>query len=70
MKKFVYPFAAITIIIASAFTVIQSQNWAIQDGYSVKFSSKDPSGEFGGLKGTISFDEKNLAAQNLMFHLT
>ncbi len=62
MKKFFYPFAAIAIIIASAFTVIQSQNWAIQDGYSVKFSSKDPSGEFGGLKGTISFDEKNLAA--------
>ena len=62
MKKLIYPFAAVMLIAASAFTFIRSQNWNIQDGYSVKFSSKDPSGEFSGMKGTINFDENNLAA--------
>lgn len=62
MKRLVYPLAAMLIIIASAFTVIKSQNWTVGDGYSVKFSSSDPSGEFTGLKATISFDENNLAA--------
>jgi len=60
MKKFIYPIAALALIIASAFTVIKSQDWKIGDGYSVKFAGGDPSGEFKGLKGTISFDPANL----------
>ncbi len=62
MKHMLYPVAALMIIVASAFTFIQSQNWKIADDYSVKFISDDPSGIFRGLKGTIAFDEKNLAA--------
>lgn len=62
MKKLIYPAASLIIIAASAFTIIKSQDWKVSEGYSVKFSSADPSGEFGGLKATISFDEKNLAA--------
>jgi polyisoprenoid-binding protein YceI len=61
MKKLSYPFAALTLIIASAFTFVSSQDWKIKDDYSVKFTSKDPSGEFKGLKGTINFDDKDLA---------
>src|SRR5438477_2600315 len=61
MKKFIYPLAAILIITASAFTVIQSQDWNITDNYSVKFDGGDPSGEFKGLKGQISFDPNDLA---------
>lgn len=60
MKKLLYPFAAIAIIIVSAFTVIKSQDWKIADNYSIKFDGGDPSGEFGGLKGTISFDPNDL----------
>lgn len=56
-----YPFAAIAIIIVSAFTVIKSQDWKIADNYSIKFDGGDPSGEFSGLKGTISFDPNDLA---------
>ena len=55
-----YPFAAIAIIIASAFTVIKSQDWKISDNYSIKFDGGDPSGEFSGLKGDISFDPNDL----------
>lgn len=62
MKKQPYLLAAVAVILASAFTFIQSQNWKIAEGYSVKFDGGDPSGEFTGLKGTLQFDEKNLAA--------
>ena len=61
MKKQVYLLAALTLIVASAFTIMQSQNWKVAEGYSVKFEGGDPSGEFTGLKGTIQFDEKSLA---------
>ncbi len=62
MKRFIYPAAAFAIMIASAFTVIKSQDWKISEDYSVKFTSKDPSGIFRGLKGNVMFDDKNLAA--------
>jgi len=62
MKKIIYPVAAILLIAGSAFTFIQAQDWKIADNYSVKFESKDPSGEFKGLKGNIKFDAGNLAA--------
>ena len=62
MKKFIYPFAAFALLAASAFTVIKSQDWKISDNYSIKFDGGDPSGEFKGLKGTVSFDPNNLAS--------
>lgn len=62
MKKHIYLVATVILIIASAFTAYQAQEWKVADGYSVKFDGGDPTGEFTGLKGTILFDEKNLAA--------
>lgn len=61
MKRHAYLLATVALIAASAFTFIQSQDWKIAEGYSVKFDGGDPSGEFTGLKGTIQFDEKKLA---------
>src|SRR5882672_10018142 len=61
MKKQNYLLASVVLIIGSAFAFIQSQDWKIAEGYSVKFEAGDPSGEFTGLKGTIKFDEKSLA---------
>lgn len=60
MKKFIYPLAALALLGASAFTVIKSQDWKISDSYSIKFDGGDPSGEFKGLKGTVSFDPNDL----------
>ena len=62
MKKQTYLLATFALIFASAFTFIQSQEWKVAEGYSIKFDGGDPSGEFTGLKGTIQFDEKNLPA--------
>lgn len=61
MKKIIYPLAAVMILFASAFTFVQSQDWKIAGTASVKFDGGDPSGEFSGLKGSIKFDEKDLA---------
>ena len=60
MKKHFYAFAAILIFAASAFKAFQAIDWKISEDYSIKFDGGDPSGEFKGLKGTISFDPNNL----------
>lgn len=59
MKISIYPLAISTILILSAFSMVQTTKWKIEDGYSIKFSSKDPSGVFKDFKGEIIFDEKN-----------
>src|SRR5437016_13704713 len=61
MKKIMYPVAAFSILMASAFTAVKSIDWKIADNYSIKFDGGDPSGEFSGLKGSINFDPANLA---------
>ncbi len=62
MKRLFFPLAAVVVIAASAFTFFKSQNWNIGSNYAIKFTSSDPSGVFTGLKGTVSFDEKDLAS--------
>ncbi len=62
MKKLIYPFAAITIILGSAFTVFKTGEWKITENYFVKFTSGHPDGVFRGLKGDVRFDEKDLIA--------
>jgi polyisoprenoid-binding protein YceI len=61
MNKITYLIAICFLVIAS-FVHVHAQSWKIADGYSVKFDAGDPSGEFTELKGSIVFDEKNLAA--------
>ena len=62
MKKIIFPLAAVVLLLASAFTFKSAQTWKIADGYSVAFSSADPSGVFNDLKGSIAFDENGFAA--------
>lgn len=50
---------AATILLASAFTVIESVNWKIKEDYSVKFSGGKVNGTMKGLTATIIFDEAN-----------
>ncbi|HRI80265.1 MAG TPA: YceI family protein [Cyclobacteriaceae bacterium] len=55
-------FVVLAFILAASPAFVKAQSWKIGEGYSVKFEAGDPSGEFTGLKGTIVFDEKNLAS--------
>ena len=61
MKHLLAPLSFAALIGLSAFTAINSTNWTVADGYSVKFTSKDPSGVFEEMKGTVVFDEKDLS---------
>jgi polyisoprenoid-binding protein YceI len=62
MKKLQLIAAVSALFITSAFTAVTSVNWKISDGYSIKFTSKDPSGVFTKLTGNIAFDEHDLSA--------
>jgi polyisoprenoid-binding protein YceI len=61
MKKFIYPMLAGLLLLTSAFMSTSTQEWKIASNYSIKFISKDPSGIFKVFKGTIKYDEKDLA---------
>ena len=65
MKRIIYPVTSLVLIVASAFTVISSQDWKIASNASIKFDGGDPSGEFGGLKGTINFDPNDLPGSKM-----
>lgn len=63
MKKLIFSMATLlglTAVFAFTFT----QNWQITDKYNIQFSSNDVSGIFKTFKGSIAFDEQNLAASN------
>jgi len=62
MKKIIFPLAIATTLLLSAFTIVNSINWKIASGYSIKFTSNDPSGVFTSMKGDIAFDENNIAS--------
>lgn len=64
MKPVVIPVAFAALIALSAFTAATTLNapMSIADGYAVKFTSKDPTGVFEKMKGTVVFNEQDLAA--------
>lgn len=59
MKGIIYPILAGFFILTSAATIFNVNN-KIEEGYKIKFESKDPTGTFDVMNGTINFDEKNL----------
>ncbi|MBA2613692.1 MAG: YceI family protein [Bacteroidetes bacterium] len=59
MKNIKLTLALATILFASAFTFIQSVNWKVKEGYTVKFTGKKVDGIFKGLKAEINFNEKD-----------
>lgn len=61
MKKLFYPALATVILVSSAFMSVTAVDWKIADGYSIKFTSDDPSGIFKEFTGSINFDESDLA---------
>lgn len=60
MKKIVYPLIALTFLVSSAMTVATAPEYKIKEGHSIQFKSKDPSGVFKVVKGTVKFDEADL----------
>ncbi len=61
MKKLALPFLIASTLLLSAFTAYRGMHWQIAEGYTIKFTSKDPTGVFTSLKGDIVFDKDDLA---------
>lgn len=62
MKKAVYPILAVVLLAASAFvTYAPPTDYKIKDTHSIKFESKDPSGNFKTITGSVKWDESDLA---------
>jgi polyisoprenoid-binding protein YceI len=58
MKSIKLALGALTVLVASAFTAIQSTNWKLNENtYSVTFKGKKVDGVIKGLKTNIEFDE-------------
>jgi len=55
-----YWVGAFMLLLFSAFAMRTNQVWEIKDGYSIKFISKDPSGQFNDFSGDIKFDPIDL----------
>lgn len=69
MKSLIYPIVAGVLVITSAFTyVATAPSYKLKDGYTIEFKSKDPSGTFTKMGGTVKFDEDDLT--NSKFDLT
>lgn len=64
MKKLIYPVAALAILSLSAFTMFNSINWNVAEGYSISFTAKNASGNFSDLSGEVKFDKDNLESSS------
>src|SRR3954464_159281 len=64
MKKLtIFSITLLLIAAVFAFTVV-SPVWKITDKYNISFSSNEAGGIFKTFKGSIAFDEQNLAVSN------
>lgn len=69
MKNLIYPLSAIIILLTSAKMAISVQDYKVAEGFSVEFTSKDPSGIFEELKGDVKFDKDDLAGSHMNFEI-
>lgn len=61
MKKLFYPLFAAVLLVGSAWTLsVSLDKLKIQEGYSIAFKSKDPTGTFKKMEGSIQFSENDL----------
>lgn len=60
MKKLFLPLVSAVVLLTSATITFQTTSLSISSGYSIDFSSKDPSGSFDEMTGTIHFDPEDL----------
>jgi polyisoprenoid-binding protein YceI len=70
MKSNIFYGAVAGVILLTSATLIAppAQEYKIKEGFKIEFKSKDPSGVFKEAKGTVKFDENDLA--NSKFALT
>lgn len=68
MKNLAYILIGILIVVTSLSFTVLNNDLEIKDNYVIAFKSKDPTGVFKKMDGTIQFDENDLAGSS--FDLT
>jgi len=61
MKKIFLPVALSAAMLFSAFRFLPATHWKIANNYSVKFTSKDPSGIFETMKGEMDLADSKFS---------
>ncbi|HYG49592.1 MAG TPA: YceI family protein [Flavobacteriales bacterium] len=68
MQKANFIILSLLFITATAFVTPVTTNWTIDNKYSIKFTAGENKGTLRGLKGTIQFDENDMAGS--VFNVT
>jgi len=62
-KKAISSFGLIVLtVLSTSIAWIPSAHYEVTSGYAIDFKSKDPSGSFKTMDGTVEFDEANIEA--------
>lgn len=61
MKRLIFPLAAAFLFLTSMTMTVVMFDLKLAGGHLIKFESKDPTGTFDEINGTISFDPSDLA---------
>ena len=69
MKKAFYPLIAAILLLTSAKVAVNTETYNVGKDFKVKFTSKDPSGEFKKMTGNVQYDAKNLAGSSFNFKI-
>jgi polyisoprenoid-binding protein YceI len=63
MKKSISTFGLVALTaLSTSLAWMPSAHYEVTDGYAIDFKSKDPSGSFKTMDGTVEFDEANIEA--------
>jgi polyisoprenoid-binding protein YceI len=63
MKKTISSIGLIALtVLATSLAWMPTDHYEVADGYTIDFKSKDPSGSFKTMDGTVEFDEANIDA--------
>lgn len=57
------------LILLAAFSIRNSEEWKLTDGYSIRFSGKKANGFFHSLKGKVNFNENKLSASSVQLEV-
>jgi polyisoprenoid-binding protein YceI len=63
MKKTISTIGLVALtVLSTSLAWMPSAHYEVSDGYAIDFKSKDPSGSFKTMDGTVEFDEANVEA--------
>ena len=63
MKKTISSIGLIALtVLSTSLAWMPSEHFEVSDGYAIDFKSKDPSGSFKRMDGSVEFDEANIDA--------